>query len=230
MPCAILHFLSLAAAVAIICLPIFVAVTYRHGMARNVFQWLQPAVWISSVVVVLGLSAGWNGTQVARKARILGVLAVFLSLPLLAKLKEIAVLTRKPEAWHEFVDNGPITPALAAIPIRGSLIATNDLRYPANNYKRDRRQFQIAALFGHQAYGAGISYDNPPDAAERAARQELLQQATWTAELSRIACESGWTHVLLAKRVPYVKEVPGTRLYDSDAYAVYHLPACEKAF
>ena len=223
--------LLLAAAVAILCLPILVVVTNPSGgIERNITQWFAPAVWISSVAVVLGLAAGWTGNAPPRRACILGLLAVFLGLPIAAKLHEINVLVRKPAAWHEFVDNGPITPALAAIPVTGSLIATNDLDYPANNYKRDRRQFQIAALFGHHAYGAGTYgfYDEAPDGDERVARQERLQQPSWTADLSRIACESGWTHVLLSKRVPYVKDVPGTRLYDSDAYAVYRLPACGK--
>jgi hypothetical protein len=224
--------LFLTAATAILWLPILVVVTYHGGIHRNIVQWLAPVVWISSVAVVLGLAAGWNTIGVVRKAWVLGVLAAYLSLPIVAKLHEIKVLIRKPAAWHEFVDNGLITPALAAIPLKGSLIATNDLYYPANNYKRSRRQFQIAALFGHHAYGAGIYgfYDEAPDADERAAKQERLQQPSWTADLSRIACESGWTHVLLSKRLPYVRDVPGTRLYESDAYAVYQLPACEKAF
>src|SRR5262249_41705221 len=117
--------------------------------------------------------------------------------------------------------------ALEVIPVEGSIIVTNDLRYPADQYARDFKQFQIAALFGHQAYASvTANYERSRDASIRITEQRLLRGSTWTAELSAVACQRGWTHVLLFKRSPHVEDVPGRRLYDSPSYTTYALRDC----
>jgi hypothetical protein len=67
-------------------------------------------------------------------------------------------LLRDPASGNDFVDNRSLAEALAVIPTHGTIIVTNDLRYPAGNFTRDDRQMQIPALFGHQAFAV-----NPND-------------------------------------------------------------------
>jgi hypothetical protein len=98
---------------------------------------------------------------------------------------------------------------------------TNDLRYPADDYKRDHRQMQIPALFGHQAYAANTRYERDPTAERRIAQQARLARKAWDPELPRIAAEEGWTHLLIHKGAPYPEEIPLTAQFENDRYIVY---------
>jgi hypothetical protein len=147
---------------------------------------------------------------------------------MIAKVYECDVLLSNPENWHEFADNGAILPALARIPLKATVIVTNDVRYPANDYSRVDRQFQIAALFGHQAYAAVLDYDPSPDEAERREEQNMLQETVWDHNLTDIVCRRGWTHVLLSKRVQHARSVPGKLVYDGPGYMVFELVKCSE--
>ena len=217
--------------VPIICLPYILVVNVAKPDGTtfetfDTFQWLTPVPWILAFVTLLQVA--WVWPLLRREGRrVAGALLIALTaLPVIAKVYESDVLLSNPENWHEFADNGAILPALARIPLKGSVIVTNDVRYPANAYIRDDKQFQIAALFGHQAYAAVLGYDPSPDEAERREEQNMLQRPAWDRKLTDIACRRGWTHVLLSKRVPYVRSVPGKLLYDGPGYMVFKLANC----
>jgi hypothetical protein len=219
----------LTASVIILAFPVFVIVSVGGTPAVETLQWLAPLKWIVPTAVVLALSHGWPVLSPARRAAASAALLLYLGVPVWAKAHESAVLLRAPQSWHEFADNRPLIPALATIPVEHSLIATNDLRYPTNNYSRDLSQLQIAALFGHQAYGAAVAYDGSDDNARRVAAQSLLRLPRWNEELTKVACAEGWTHLLLGKQLPHLALAPGKMLYDSPEYAVYALPPCARS-
>ena len=219
--------------VPIVCLPyILVAnVAKPDGTifeTPDTFQWLTPVPWIVAFVTLLQAARVWPLLR-REGRRVAGTLLIALTtLPVIAKVYESDVLLSNPVNWHEFADNEAILPALARIPLKGSVIVTNDVRYPANAYSRVDRQFQIAALFGHQAYAAVLNYDPSPDLAKRREEQNMLQRPAWDHKLTDIACRRGWTHVLLSKRVPYVRSVPGKLLYDGPRYMVFKLANCSE--
>src|SRR5437763_14794214 len=101
-----------------------------------------------------------------------------------------------PDSGHEFADNRTIAAALAAIPVNRSIIVTNDLRYPTDNFGRDDRQMQIPALFGHQAFSANFAYE-PIE--ERRPLQQLLQRPDWSDAILTAARDHHWTHFLIRK-------------------------------
>ena len=210
----------------------FIAVVYRKDSSGNIqfvydiLQILKPIQWMLAVSIVLALISLWQITSTKSKVLLVVSVAALTFMPIIAKLHDATVLQQRPQDWHEFADNRAIMTALQSIPIQGSVIATNDLRYPANNYSRDLSQFQIAALFGHQAYGSVATYERPSNSATRLQEQQLLRREDWSSELNMIACQKGWTHILLAKYAPHVETVPGKILYDSSSYSVYVLPDC----
>jgi len=111
--------------------------------------------------------------------------------------------------------------ALGAIPVRGSMIVTNDLRYPAEGFSRDLRQMQIPALFGHQAFAVNYVYESYPFSRSRYDLQKLLQSEQWTSEIDEAARKYGWTHLLIRKDYVHPAPIPLERLFDSELYSVY---------
>jgi hypothetical protein len=127
-----------------------------------------------------------------------------------------------PDHGEEVMDNADLIPALSAIPTEGSVLVTNDLRNPAENYKRPDRQTQLSAIFGHQCFLAVPSYDRwLPDLAARKAAQELLRLPNWDPQIGESARQYGWTHFLVHKDASYPADIPLDKIYDSASYAVY---------
>ena len=112
--------------------------------------------------------------------------------------------------------------------MEGSVIATNDLRYPANEFKRDLRQMQISAIFGHQAYASNVRYEPFPGAVQRVDNQRLLRTGVWGAGHEAMADEENWTHVLIHKLAPAISEIPGRTVFESPRYRVYELPGRQR--
>lgn len=134
------------------------------------------------------------------------------------------VLVRDHTRFHEFVDNSTIADALTHIPVEGSLLVTNDVRYPAQNYARNNRQHQLSALYGHHNFASVLHYVPTPDAPERRRLNALLAASTWSEELYLAARRYGWTHYIVHKAAPYPVDIPLSLIYENDAYKVYRFP------
>ena len=173
------------------------------------------------VAAVLLLAAYWNPGRRKLNLAINLYLALVVVLPLSHRTMHALKMYFQPESGHEYVDNRAIAEALSRIPVPKSVIVTNDLRYPANGYKRDQRQMQIPANFGHQAYAANTVYEVYPDVGQRLAWQSLLAKATWDPAIVEIARDQGWTHLLIHKDAPHPSRIPLIKLFDGRSYSVY---------
>ena len=135
------------------------------------------------------------------------------------------VLVVDPMKGHEFVDNRPLAAALSAIPVEGSLIVTNDLRYPADDFRRDDRQMQVPALFGHAAFAANFAYEHYDFSDERREAQNLFQARKWSEAIDDAARRYGWTHAADSQRLPAPDSIPLEKVFDSGTYSVYRFEA-----
>jgi len=168
--------------------------------------------------------AGWRGSGALRRAVFLLLIGLTVVPPVVVAGRYARVLVRRPRQGHEFVDNRSIAAALAAIPVEGSVIVTNDLRYPAQGFSRRNRQMQIPALFGHQAFAVNSAYEAYHFSTEREALQALMQAAGWTREIDEAARRHGWTHLLVRKDYPYPRPIPFDAIFENEFYAVYRFP------
>jgi hypothetical protein len=131
------------------------------------------------------------------------------------------VLIEQPARGHEFADNRAIGEALAVIPTRDTLLVTNDLRYPADDFKRENLQMQIPSLFGHQAFAVNYMYEAYPFSEERKKLQRLLEAEQWTSALDEAARTHRWTHLVIRKDYPHPEPIPLERVFDSTLYSVF---------
>jgi hypothetical protein len=187
-------------------------------------DWLQithPIPFLVHAFAVAVAGAHWHSLRRARRRAFIAVTALVTAPVVIAAADYSSRLLRAPESGHEFADNRTIAQALAAIPIRDSLIVTNDLRYPTDNFGRDDRQIQIPALFGHQAFSVDFAGEPIEDRREL---QRLLQRPTWTDAISTAARTYHWTHLLIRKDYVHPRPIPFPQIFENDAYAVYRFP------
>jgi hypothetical protein len=104
------------------------------------------------------------------------------------------------------------------IPTEGTIVVTNDLRYPAQNFTRDDRQMQIPALFGHQAFAINYAHEAVE---ERRPLQKLLQRPTWTDAIDEAAAAQHWTHLVVRKDYLHPVPIPLERVFENDSDAVF---------
>jgi hypothetical protein len=187
-------------------------------------NWLQVLVPLATVfhAFVLRLGNDW-WDLVGRIGR-----ASFVAVIALAILPSVFVAGRYGRTLlvdrvrgQEFVDNRTLGAALATIPVAGTLIVTNDLRYPADGFSRDDRQMQIPALFGHTAFAVNFAYEYYSFSEERRHTQSLLRGAFWNPAIDHAARQYGWTHLLIRNDYPHPATVPLPKVFDNGTYSVY---------
>jgi hypothetical protein len=194
------------------------------GATADWLQILLPVPLLLHAFVLRVADAGWRGSGTLRKAMFLLLIGLAVVPPVIVAGRYVRVLVRRPRQAHEFVDNRSIAAALDAIPVQGSVIVTNDLRYPAQGFSRRNRQMQIPALFGHQAFAVNSAYEAYDFSTAREALQALLQASVWTHEIDEAARTHGWTHFLVRKDYPYPRPIPFDPIFENEFYAVYRFP------
>ena len=191
------------------------------GAGDDWMQILHSTPFMLHALALTIIGSQWNRLGGSRRTVVLLALLSVVAPVVVAAGRYSYLLVRNPENGHEFADNRPLGEALARIPTHGSVIVTNDLRYPAQNFSRDERQMQIPALLGHQAFAANYAYEVVPAARERRELQQLLQRSEWTDAIDRAARANGWTHFVVRKDYPHPAPVPLERIYENQAYAVF---------
>jgi hypothetical protein len=83
---------------------------------------------------------------------------IVLIIPLTNAGIYISNILQNPQWGHEYCNNALLQRTLNQIPLEGTTLATNDLRYPADGFSRDGNQFQFSAIYGHQMKVSNLSY------------------------------------------------------------------------
>lgn len=187
-------------------------------------DWLQNLHAVPFLLHAFALSlaaARWARLGRPRQRAFLAVTgATAVSVALAASYYSVTLI-RDPQSGTDFVDNRSLAAALAVIPTEGTMVVTNDLRYPAGNFTRDYRQMQIPALFGHQAFAVNYAHEAVE---ERRGLQELLQQPQWSDAILDAARMHHWTHLVIRKDYAHAEPLPLQRVFENEDYAVFTFP------
>ena len=186
---------------------------------------LEPLLQMHTLFGVIGgiiLTVLWGARRRRTQWAILATIAILTVPAMLHRVRGTVLMLTAPELAHEHVDNRQIAAALAAIPVQGSIVASNDLRYPANDYARDLTQYQIPAVMGHQAF-ALPGYDRYTGWDERVLLQRALAQPTVPCETLEELARRGVTHILLHTKWSHPASLPLAKTYQGVAYVVYEL-------
>jgi hypothetical protein len=127
----------------------------------------------------------------------------------------------QPTVGYEFVANRELAAALQHIPVDGSLLVTNDTRFPANGFVAEDMQLQLPALFGHHAYFVDAVNDKFDAATERRRRQSILRRDSWNSEAVALARSEGWTHFVVRRDYVHPRTIPLPLVFENREYAIY---------
>jgi hypothetical protein len=193
----------------------------------NVYQIFTLATRLVVLFAAIYVLSAWldGARRFAYRHVLVGALLVALTGPGLVSLaNHIDVVLERPQQGHEYADNRAVANALLHIPLDGTLLVTNDLRYPANRYLRDNRQLQLAGVFGHPNLASNLEYGGvrKEDTLRYARLVKLFRAPNWPAgEIGILQKNVGITHLLIHKSYPHATDIPLTRVYENDEYAVY---------
>lgn len=204
---------------------LFLAISYEN-VNQHQNQIFDVAVGLASlftsVYVVSAWHSGVSGKTLNRAAAISGV-ACLIGPGTISLLNHVWIVSSRPEAGHEYVDNRAIADALMRIPVANTLIATNDVRYPANDYSRDYRQFQLAGIFGHRNLASNFSYGfGREEGIVYAELPKLFQAGEWPGgQIALLRQKIPVTHLLIHKRYRHATDIPLELVFENTEYAVY---------
>jgi hypothetical protein len=206
---------------------LFLLLKFRGSNARQVFD---PAIVPAILFLVsVGLASCDEGLQHRwyRKGYICALLVVMIP-GLVSLVGHTYILLTKPAEGHEYVSNAKIGEILSRIPTQGTLIVTNDLRYPANNYKRKNRQFQFAGIFGHENLATNFKYVGVPKTEWMALRKiknqidQLFCGDRWKSEeVEALKQTYPITHLVIHKNYPHPEDIPLEKVYENEDYILY---------
>jgi hypothetical protein len=195
---------------------------------ENEYQIFSLAVRLLALFAAAYLATCWlagPARPAAWRHGLFAVLVAALTLPAtLSLFNHLYVVSAEPARGHEYVDNRSVAAALQTISLENTLIATNDLRYPANDFIRDYRQFQLAGIFGHRNFSANLVYGGfrEEDRNRYARLLKLFQLNDWpAAQIDQLRQSVAITHLLIHKPFAHAQNIPLTRIFENDDYVVY---------
>ena len=194
------------------------------GSGSDWIRLLTPVPFLLYAFALSFANRRWELLGYRRRAAFFLTVALAIVPGVTAAAQHSLLFLRNHESGYEFVDNRSLAEALAVVPTKDTLIVTNDLRYPAENFGRADRQMQIPALFGHQAFAVNYMYERYSFSSERSGLQQLLEQPEWRDAISEAARTYHWTHLLIRKDSVHPAPVPLERLFENQFYAVFRFP------
>jgi hypothetical protein len=193
----------------------------------NQYQIFDLAIKLGAVFTAVYLVSAWSYSdrKIAFQYVILAGIVFGLTGPgVVSLLNHIYIVAVHPEQGHEYANNHSVADALMHIPVENTLIVTNDLRYPANHYSRDDRQFQLAGIFGHQNFSSNLIYGglSREESIRYAGLVTLFQAKTWpSTQIDYLREKFPITHLLIHKNYMYADDIPLDLVYENKDYAVY---------
>jgi hypothetical protein len=156
---------------------------------------------LGSIAVIASAAVTWR--RPIGRHLLLGTAFCAAVLPLLPVLPALA----DPMKGYEVVDDTDRWKTLEAIPVEGSLVLTNDLADPDENYRRAGQGGLHTAYFGHSFYVSELAnHFLYPEALDRMHRIHSFFGTPWSPAHERWLQEIGVTHLMVHSRCPPVWE------------------------
>jgi len=151
------------------------------------------------------------------------LLVVVATLIPILRIPIVAVqVAANPGRGSDVAQTTALAEALHSIPVTGSVVVTNDLRYPVVDYRYSLKNPLVSALFGHQCYFCnGDGEADLPGADQRLAEIQQLSTPDWSSTIGDLAGRNHWTHFLVHKSWSHPAAIPLRLVFENDQYAVY---------
>ncbi len=175
----------------------------------NSWQLIAVIPFTACLMATLLLVNNWPSIKKKVKVMVVGSAVLIAAIPVANAIYYASNLIRNPELGHEYCNNVLLAETLQKIPVKNTVLATNDLRYPADGFSRDGNQFQFSALFGHQMKVSNLSYLVTKEFVKKSLdfQRKLPNKAPSTSDFEMMKNE-GVTHFVLAISDSSKAEIP----------------------
>jgi len=202
-------------------------------------QFVTPAVYLGFVillVIVIRISELRRGFL--KTAAVIPVVSLLL-LTCFVSLYYSVRTSLNPGTGVDAVSNESLASVLEPIPLSGSKLITNDIRFPAVN--PDRRflgnAYTLSAIFGHQGFNLdkyapirkgwiardkGVAVELTELIKDQLHIQDLLTAANWPLEqIQRLYEKYGFTHLIIRRDFPHAEHIPLKKIFENTEYSAY---------
>jgi len=190
-----------------VCFPLALIYSFDLVINGNVDPNIRQFVTLAPFFLYAALIRLLHGTNLSLFMRI-SALVLYLSaggfLAAANRISNLLVVHSDNSLGHEYVNNYSLAECLEKIPVHNSLLVTNDLRYPANNFWRTMMQMQIPGLFGHRMYAGNLRWEKYFVDKERFEKQESLVKGS-VKSIEHFVKTLGWTHGVFFKRKEFIR-------------------------
>ena len=220
-----------------------VSVSFIH--LQEVWGHFFIPVWIAIPLSCLALltklnGAAWRKTVVA--VAILPVISIAVVHQWRA-MEDTMMVAFSPEGVAKYNDNRLLAEAMWVIPLEGTVVVTEELKYRPSggtptSAKSQRANALFSSLFGHQMFSSWdrVFYhtEKQRESIQRAVRLQEYhldlnfnkEEIAFSNKTKRVAKENGWTHFLLKlepdiERARKSDDVPLEMLFANSEWAVY---------
>ncbi|HVJ33098.1 MAG TPA: hypothetical protein VND94_08270 [Terriglobia bacterium] len=200
------------------------ALIYANQVDPN-FNWFRLAAATPMLLagfVALAIAQTWPHLNRYGQVIVAVLVAIATIIPI-GRIPMVAVqVAAKPDRGDDVTETSALAEAMRSIPVAGSVVVTNDLRYPVIDYRYTLKNPLISALFGHQCYFCnGDGEADLPGADQRLAEVRQLAAPAWSDAIADLASRNHWTHFLVHKNWPHPATMPLKLVFENDQYAVY---------
>jgi len=188
----------------------------------NWFRLTSPLPMLITSFVTLMAARSWQDLHRILRLIVIAVVLIGTSTQLLRMPVTAAQVVADPHRGDDVTDTAALGEAMEHIPVQGSLIVTNDLRYPVIDYRYTKKNPLVSALFGHQCYFCnGDAEAELPGADQRQKEIAHLNDQNWSPAISELAAHNHWTHLLVHKVWAHAADIPLQLVFENSQYAVY---------
>lgn len=189
------------------------------------FNWFRLAgvtPMLLACFTALAIAGTWPYLKRGGRIAVALLVVVATLIPILRIPMVAAQVAANPGRGSDVAQTTALAEALHSIPVIGSVIVTNDLRYPVIDYRYTLKNPLVSALFGHQCYFCnGDGEADLPGAGQRLAEIQQLAAPDWSNAISELANRNHWTHFLVHKNWSHPAAIPLRLVFENDQYAVY---------
>jgi hypothetical protein len=210
-------------------IPFFIftsVVSFNNKDGSQLIDYFPMLVWLFIIIIFIKEK---DFILKMRQKYIAYGIVTLLTVPsfLLSSLFVVKIALNKTKG-HEYCSNEALAPILMQVPLKNTIIATNDTRYPSGDSSRIYKQFQFSGIFGHRCINTEMGYSRwyytPEGFADRIEFIDLLSQKNWDGNrVNELCTKYKVTHLVIHKNFGHPEHIPLPLVIENTSYALYQV-------
>ena len=201
---------------------LFVNFEPDHNLVTEIWQIPDPVDFICGLIFIK-YTIEYLFFDYSKKIKIIYLFFLITLIPgILSYFSYNYLLINHPSKGYEYCNNRKLGEILKKIPREGSILATNDIRYPANDYLRKNHNYAISGTLGHQSVCSNMRHiSNSGKYMQNIKLIKLLGSNKWDEQIMQLCKTFKVTHIIIHKNYNYPKNIPFEKTFENSDYIIF---------